>query len=389
MARYDDDSIDRFLERYSVLVPGHSSSLWTDMRSHVPAAIEAGEWRWIAALYDRIGVDCPPQLHLVRSDALTALAFVRDQAALDAFVARARVAPSWAKGFDRTGRGWPRKVGAMLGYERDLATLEYLIETYGDAEDVIESLLCFAQELVSFDLPVEDSAIVRRFWRRHSEAGHALTKLPLSLLESEKGLRRRYPGALDLLGNWFWISPSVSTRASDPPPSLPRAIVDRELVLDEVAKTVTAGAFADAMSFPNGRFEVRAFSIEVCDGPRSVRGLPLECLEGDPEPLVELAKSHVETLSALWSMFTQGGAYAEGRSAAYGRLHAWRTLASLAGVDASTELRAVDDAARRSWFTTFSSASASWFDHVCVDVGITCVRSDGRSMMVFAGTDSD
>ncbi|MBL8685141.1 MAG: hypothetical protein JNK05_38545 [Myxococcales bacterium] len=389
MAPSDDDSIDRFLERYNALVPGQSSPLWTEMRTHVPAAIEAGEWRWIAALYDRIAVDCPPLLHLVRSDALTALAFVRDRAALDAFVARARVAPSWAKGFDRTARGWPRKVGAMLGYQQDTAALEYLIETYGDAGDVVESLLCFAQELVSFDLPVADSAIVRRFWRRHGEVGHALAGLPLSLLECEKGLRRRYPGPLDLLGNWFWFSHTFSTYASDPPPSLPRASVDRELALDDVARTEAAGAFADPMSFPNGRFEARAFSIEPSDGPRSVRGLPLECLEGDPEPLVELAKSHVETLSALWSMFTQGGAYAEGRSAAYGRLHAWRTLASLAGVDASTELRAVDDAARRSWFTMFSSASASWFDHVCIDVGITCVRSDGRSMMALAATDSD
>lgn len=384
-------SVDTFIDRYSKLVPGTPSPLWNDQRTHIPAALADGDWQWIATLYDRLENNTPPSLHIVRSDALFALGLGRDPRSLDAFVTRVRRVPSWRNGFDRTGRGWPRKLGALLGYGQSIASLEYLTETYGDSEDVREMLLCATQELVSLGEPVRDSAILARFWRRETERaeGHPLAGLPLSLLDIENGLRKRWPSPEpDLLGNWFWLTESFTTHGAESAEPLERAVIAREIPCDSSFETRVAGALCDPMSFPNGSREARAFDIERQRGPVSVRDLPLECLKDNAEPIQELPRTARQTLGALWSLFTSGGAYAEGRSAAYGRAQAWSSLAALCGADISDDLAAIEERAERSWFTAFTSAS-SWFNHVCIDVGITCTREDGRSLAVFAATDSD
>lgn len=79
----------------------------------------------------------------------------------------------------------------------------------------------------------------------------------------------------------------------------------------------------------------------------------------------------------------------EGDSGAYARRDAWRSLGALCGVPVAGPLTLVRDRAARAWFTTFSAESSTWFDHVCIDVGVTCVRPEGRSMIVLAATDSD
>lgn len=86
--------------------------------------------------------------------------------------------------------------------------------------------------------------------------------------------------------------------------------------------------------------------------------------------------------SLFWSLLTQGGAYSEGQSAACGRALAWQSLAGLCAMPA------IDERAAYSWFTAFASESQC-FAHVCIDVEISCTRVDGRSLAVFAATDSD
>lgn len=381
-------SVDNFIERYKRLTPGQSSPLWTEQRTHIPAAIAADDWQWIATLYDRIEKNSPVAFHIVRNDALFALALVRDQRALDAFVERVRRVPSWRNGYDKSGRGWPRKLGALLGYGLDVERLEYLLETYGDSADLRETLLCAVQELVSLQEPVERSAIVARFWRRVTSEPHALAALPLSLLEIEKGLRERWTSPEpDLLGNWFRFTESFSPHGAENAAPLKRAVIEAQPPRDEALEAQIAGAWCDEMSFPNGTREVRTFAIRAQRGPVSVGGLPLECIASEPEPIVELERTARATLGALWSLFTNGGAYAEGQSAAYGRALAWRSLAGLCAAPAG-ELAAIYEHAEHSWFTAFMSESP-WFAHVCLDVGITCTRSDGRSLAVFAATDTD
>ncbi len=382
-------SVAAFVARYEQLVPGASSPLWTEQRTHIPAALAAGDWPWIAALYDSLESRCPPALHIIRRDALFALALVRDPRSLDAFISRARRAPPWGNGFDRTGRGWARKLGALLGYGITVEQLEYLTETYGDCADLRDMLACATQELVSFDDPVGDSALVSRFWRKISEEGHELASLPLSLLDVEKGLRRRWrTPEPDLLGNWFSFAHVFTTYGAENQLALAAPAAEDELPLDASLATQIAGGLCDSMSFPNGTHEVRTFAIREHRAAASVRGLPLACLQSEPEPIVELARTARETLGSLWALFTQGGAYAEGRSAAHGRALAWASLAGLCDARDAHDIAAIFASAESSWFTAFSSKSP-WFSHVCVDVGITCTRRDGRSLAVFAATDSD
>jgi hypothetical protein len=380
-------TVPELVARYQHLVPGKSSPLWIEQRTHLPVAIREGRWRWIAALYDHLAQACPPGLAQLRSDALFALAQVRDPSAREAFVLRARTVPSWTRPAQR-GRAWSRVVGAVLGYAQPVEALEHLVEHCVDDSRMHEALLCFTQELVGLEEPAGDSATVRRFWQARSDERHPLTALPLTLLDLERGVRMRSPAVHDLLGNWFVFTRSFTTFAYQVAGSLPDADLERALELDDLERARIAGGLADESLFPNGRYEARVLSIRASTGPHSVRGLPLDCLGPLREPSHEAPAPADEVLGMLWSLFTLGGAYAEGRSAAYGRLQAWRCLAALAGAPEDAALAIVREHADAAWLTVFASSS-DWFEHVCIDVGVGCTRRDGRSLAIFAATDSD
>jgi hypothetical protein len=388
-----DQSIERYVSRYQALTPGQSSPLWNEQREEIQRAIRSEDWRWLAALADRLRIEPAPAFGITRNDALLALALVRQPEALDAFFSRAASPPPWERPRDRSGRVWPRKMSALLGYGQRVAMLERAVVERGDDLALREILCCWVQESVSRGEPVQDSAVLRRYWAERTLERHPLTELPLALLDIEQGALHEPPHHEDTLGNWYWFSQHLSSELQGETEPLPDLAIADELSLLDEERVRAAGAFADSTLYPNGQWEARAFSLHeraAGAGPGSVRSLALACLEGaEPADLREAIVSETVVFGALWSLFTQGGAYSEGDSAAYARLYAWRSLGALCNVPVAGTLGLVRDRASRAWFTTFASRSSRWFDHVCIDVGLTCVRPEGRSMMVLAATDSD
>jgi hypothetical protein len=388
-----EPSIDRYVRRYQSLKPGTSSPLWHEQREEIRDAIKGEDWPWLAALADRLRIETAPAFALVRNDALFALALVRRPEALDAFFSRAASPPPWERPRDRSGRVWPRQMASLLGYGQRIEMLERAVVERG-ADPALREILCgWVQESVSRGEPVQQSAVLRRYWAERTLDHHPLTELPLALLDIEAGAIEASPHSEDTLGNWYHFAHHLSSALHGEVETLPDAAVTHELTLLDEARARAAGAFADSTLYPNGKWEARAFSLherDIHEGPRSVRSLPLACLEGaQPSDVRENIVSEQTAFGALWSLFTQGGAYSEGDSAAYARLYAWRTLGALCNVPVAGPLALVRDRAARAWFTTFGAESSTWFYHVCIDVGLTCVRPEGRSMIVLAATDSD
>jgi hypothetical protein len=388
-----ESSIERYVQRYQALTPGQSSPLWTEQREEIQRAIRSEDWPWGAAHAPRLRGETTPPLPNVPNNPPRPHPVVRKPEALDAFFARAATPAPWDRPRDRSGRVWPRRMGALLGYGQRIDALERAVVQRGDDVILREMLCCWVQESVSRGAPVRDSAALRAFWAARAGEHHALTELPLELLDIEVGAMNEPPHREDTLGNWYWFTRHLSSELQGETEALPEATIVDERVLSDEERLRAAGAFADSTLFPNGRWEARAFSLHeraVNEGPWSVRSLPLECLEGaEPSDVREALVSDQVAFGALWSLFTQGGAYSEGDSAAYARLYAWRSLGALCDVALAEPLASVRERAARARFTTFASRSSRWFDHVCVDVGLACLRPDGRSMMVLAATDSD
>jgi hypothetical protein len=73
---------------------------------------------------------------------------------------------------------------------------------------------------------------------------------------------------------------------------------------------------------------------------------------------------------------------------AYGRLAAWKSLASLVGVAETASFDEVCDAVSQSDWCSIES-TAKWFYNVAWDFGIVCVRPDKRHIAVLAASDED
>lgn len=144
----------------------------------------------------------------------------------------------------------------------------------------------------------------------------------------------------------------------------------------------------------NGRIEARAFDLAEPVAPGALPGLltrlGLESLEGvgdrSPIRLPHVAADHA--WRCLFAAASAGGAYGSGHHGAYGRLHAWRSIAALTGGDAEASLA---QAERRvlawTWFD-FAGATA-WFDKIAWDLGLVALAPDARRLTVLAATDTD
>lgn len=207
--------------------------------------------------------------------------------------------------------------------------------------------------------------------------------LPLTLLGLERGAVMAPPRQRDTHGNWFAFAHTVWPATHH---ELPRVSAGRVQPMSEDARRAVAGAFADEVLAPNAQWEVRQFELDAVPGqPVSVHGLDLEALEG---ALTEAPVDVRVVLRALWSTFTSGGAYGAGRCLSWGRLLAWDALAAMCGLTVWSGLERIAEEAAQAAFTTFTSTS-DWFEHVGVDIGLACLRGDGRSLVVLVATDSD
>lgn len=198
--------------------------------------------------------------------------------------------------------------------------------------------------------------------------GHPLGSLPLSPL----------PGEEDLSLPTFTVNGSSMGMPYGPGPAEvtaagPVPVVERQPTPPELTAAVTTW-----LTRSNGRAEAALFTLAnpIDDvGVRTLESLGLYCLAGDGLALRRSTLS--EVVGLLFAAAATGGAYDHGLGGAYGRAAAWRSVTALCD----------DDPTGGTWWT-FDAAN-EWFARVAWDIGVVCLRRDGRSLSVLAATDVD
>lgn len=199
-------------------------------------------------------------------------------------------------------------------------------------------------------------------------AGHPLGALPLAPQPGEDDLSlpnfQLNGASMDMP---YGPGPAEVT-AAGPVPS-----VERQPTPPDVTAAVTTW-----LTRSNGRAEAALFTLAtpIDDiGVRTLESLGLDCLAGDGLALRRSTLSEVVAL--LFAAAAAGGAYDHGLGGAYGRAATWRSVTALSDGDPTG----------CTWWT-FDAAN-DWFARVAWDIGIVCLRRNGRELAVLAATDVD
>ena len=248
----------------------------------------------------------------------------------------------------------------------------------GDEAERRALVACLIQELVArgrFDSSLESRA-------RALLSGHPLAVLPLQLSPEESD----FPALLPRYG--VGGSSRGFGESAGQIVSIPGHAREAKSAPFDAAQIESALANWEAQS--NGRLAAGVWSFEAPLaagelGPQTLAALPFEAtreLKGVRR--IELRGA----LNVLWSAANGGGAYNAGAYGAWGRLLTWRSAGALAGCDAGAPVAEIGrDAAGCAWFD-FAGESA-WFYNVAWDAGLVCLRADGQSLAMVAGTDTD
>ena len=355
---------------------------WRALSSTIGEAISRGQQDFLFALHEaavghRVLQGWPAQ------SSFRAAGMIPEAGALRKFLERARQPPAsefpWQRAPKLTDLP-ARSLGAMLAYCQPDPLLERELEWFG-AEPTLQALFaCWIQERIMRGSDIGHSPFVVQFWSR---LVHPLAALPLRLLALEENLvgTPRHTG--DTLGNWFTF-PGLRISPAQAPEGTWRAAW---APLDSDPSEVCA-VMADPGLAPNATLEARV--LKLGEKPPSVEAMSLqqfelECL-ADAAARVSRVDAH-GVMAALVCLGTSGGAYGEARSAAFGRLLAWRSLRALVGAEAASTLPQVESRAQACQWAQFESDSR-WFNHISYDVGLVCLRPDS-SVALAAMTDTD
>lgn len=310
-----------------------------------------------------------------------AAGLIPEAGALRRFLERARTPPvterpAHSRLVDRPARA----LGGLLAYAQPDELLERELEWFG-AEPSLQALFaCWVQERVVRGSDVGRSPFVERFW---ASLAHPLAALPLHRLAVEENVVGTAPHTGDTLGNWYTF-PLARLDAQEHPEGDWRADW-APLGADPRA---LCAVLADPALAPNATLEAKV--VQFAQRPPklealALRSLELECVaEGKTESARRAAR---EVMAALVCLGTTGGAYGEVRSAAWGRLLAWRSLRALVGLDDDATYADVEARAERCEWLQFQN-DGRWFNHVTFDLGLACLRPDA-SLAVVAMTDTD
>jgi hypothetical protein len=268
----------------------------------------------------------------------------------------------------------------MLAYCQPDTLLERELEWFG-AEPALQALFaCWIQERTMRGSDIGHSPFVVQFW---SKLVHPLAALPLHLLAIEEKLVGTPTHTGDTLGNWFTFPMMRIAPFSRPEGDWRASWAPLDGDPAEVCAVMSEPGLA-----PNATVEARV--VKLGARPPSVEAMSLqqfelECLVDAPAK-VSPVSAH-EVMGVLVCLGTSGGAYAEARSAAYGRLLAWRSMRALVGADVASTLPQVEATAQACQWAQFESDSR-WFNHISYDVGLVCLRPDS-SVAIAAMTDTD
>jgi uncharacterized protein (TIGR02996 family) len=263
--------------------------------------------------------------------------------------------------------------------------------TPADDPRTVEEQACLLHELVLRGRNVHPIAGAAAHAERMRDRGHPLAWLPLRLLAPDAELSAHVP-RFGANGAVAFGAPIVGE------PLPPRAVgVDAPAVVGSDEFPIESPLFAAVRGWleeSNGRAEGWAFRLDRPLDPVAVGRLWFSRLPADAlnAALVtpQWAVDRVEASGALAVLFGaahNGGAYGRREWGAYGRLGAWRSLAALAGCPPTAGPEAVEQAAGACRWFTFGGTQ--WFAQVAWDLGLFCLRPDGRTVALLAATDAD
>jgi hypothetical protein len=150
-------------------------------------------------------------------------------------------------------------------------------------------------------------------------------------------------------------------------------------------RTLIGEAFADVEQLSGGDLEIGVFWIEPAapaDPVALLGALPLDCLRGARE--LEWCGVDVATaLSMLYAIAAYGAEGNVGMGGPRGRLHAWRSLAGLAGSAPGSPLPEIEARANLCRFTWFRRAYEYPPQY---EMALLSVRPSGQEVAVVAAS---
>ncbi|WP_327074727.1 DUF6183 family protein [Kitasatospora purpeofusca] len=290
-----------------------------------------------------------------------------------------------------------RYVASLLASCQRPADLAAVYEEKAVASDELRA--CLLHELVLRGVPVAELPGIAAWATSPHWRDHPLAALPLVPTEPE-----RDPD----LPAYSVDGSSCGFPYPDPDDRYPAPRLDAAPVAAvETTTAATARAMASAVANwaehpeePEGRVEARTFAFAEPLEPGAVPGallaLGLDCLTdlGElPEPGRRTAFGVVPVEAAevwqfLFAASSTGGAYDSACYGAYGRLHARRSLAALAGAPPDAPPSEVEARVRECTWYRFG-ADTPWFHRVVWDLGVLAVTQDRRRLAVLAATTTD
>lgn len=280
---------------------------------------------------------------------------------------------------------WPkpnraRSFASILAQEQEVGELLALGEWAGDIPKHRELVACCAQELVTRGRAGEKDFDEATATRALLET-HPLGVLPLRLLETEQS----FPGLLPHyrasgMSHGFGGASALSTMGNGQARTIRRLEENVELL----------HAVRNWSEESNGLLDAGAFglepSLEVGDfGARVLRDSGLDATADVQAPrLITFASA----LEILFSAACAGGAYNAGERGAWGRLATWRSVGALVGLDDAASIEKINEEALSCAWLDFAG-QGDWFNNIAWDVGIACLRRDGKSLAIVAATDTD
>jgi len=287
-----------------------------------------------------------------------------------------------------------RAVASRLGHGQPKEALCAALERAGRAQksEDDEVLACWMHEVVLRGTALDGEKAAVAFRARLAEKGHPLAAMPLALLPSESEAPTYMPmyGANAISNAVQRLEQGPTSARTMPPPADGKAPAATRV--DDGALEARLGEAVEPWcKGSNGTVEAKVFRfaspIVTPPGRWLLRGLPLECLEGDGTLHAERT-GRESVWGALFAAAANGGAYSSGLGGAYGRKAAWTSLAALVDAPADASPEAVDARAKDCMFLMFRS-DGGWFHDIAWDIGALAVRADGETAAVLAATDTD
>lgn len=301
-----------------------------------------------------------------------------------------------------------RRLVSALATHQDPETLLEIAEVYLTSHAYMQSVGEFfhielmsllLHEIVLHNVDVLALPAVAALQAKMRARMHPLAWLPMHLTSLEDALLTYLPVG-ETPGEY--VLPPFMPGVPPPPPTpeviqppLPLLLPPPRPPVPTVRESTRAYA-ADRMRIAVANWynmEARTFTLEPAQvttpvTSRLLLALGLESLERAWESDIRvMATTPNQIVARLFAVASTGGPH-EGYQGAYGRLHAWQSMAALAGCSPDESFARMQEQVNACRWYAFDAAT-EWFFQVGWDIGIAVLRPGGETLAVLAATATD